>query len=133
MKGQSVSWLGGCKGRGRTLAGIYVINNPDECSGEALIWVTLRPWLTISRIATTLSMIVISEFTEEYFVANLSVSVWVIIICIPLFILISFFISLGDRSFGSPKKLKEIETMNNATTPHNNNSQAQLRPIKERK
>jgi hypothetical protein len=104
-------------------AGIAAVNVPDERSEEEIIWLTIRGWLVISRIATIILMILISEFTEEYYIANLSVSVWAIIISIPLFILLSFFITLGDRHYGtnSSKRKGEIKNI------------AQKRPIVRRK
>ncbi|MBT3772755.1 MAG: hypothetical protein HOE92_05930 [Euryarchaeota archaeon] len=106
-------------------AGIAAVNAPDERSEEEIIWLTIRGWLVISRIATIILMILISEFTEEYYIANLSVSVWVIIISIPLFILLSFFITLGDRHYGTNSSKREGKgEINNI---------AQKRPIIRRK
>ena len=44
------------------------------------------------------SIIVIAEMFEEVFIANLGLAVWSLIVGIPLFVLISSLIILGNKS-----------------------------------
>ncbi len=57
-------------------------------------------------------MVVLAEFTEEYVLGGISVSAWCIIVGIPLLIIISVFILLGDRT------KKNFELSRNETLLH---------------
>ena len=56
------------------------------------------------------SIIVIAEMLEEIFIANLSLAVWSLIVGIPLFVLISSLIILGNKnSLMRPKNHKRLQ------------------------
>ena len=96
---------------------INEMQKPDERSDVEQIWEIVRGWLVISRVLVLILMVVLAEFTEEYILGGLSVSAWCIIIGIPLLIIISVFILLGDRT----KKKIEVDR-----------NEALLHPILER-
>ena len=77
---------------------IIAMQRPDGRSDVEQIWEIIRSWLVISRIIVLILMVLLAEFTEEYFLLGVSVSAWCILIGIPLFITISAFIMIGDRS-----------------------------------
>ena len=109
--------VGFCMVRDRFQRKIDEMQKPDERSDVEQIWEIVRGWLVISRVLVLILMVVLAEFTEEYILAGISVSAWCIIIGIPLLIIISVFILLGDRT------KKNIEV---------NRNEALLHPIMER-
>lgn len=115
--------------RERLQAGIEAMKAPDERSEQELIWEVIRSWLVIGRVLVLLLMIFLAEFTEEYFFAGMSVSVWVIIIGIPSIIILSIIIIWGDKSFEYAKKKRDERMEYEATTE----GRAYLKPIHERK
>ena len=96
---------------------INEMQKPDERSDVEQIWEIVRGWLVISRVLVLILMVVLAEFTEEYILGGISLSAWCIIVGIPLLIIISVFILLGDRT------KKNIEV---------NRNEALLHPILER-
>ena len=80
---------------------------PDNRSDVEQIWEIVRSWLVISRVVALVLMVVLAEFTEEYFLMGISVSAWCIAIGIPVLITISIFIILGDRSQISSEDMKK--------------------------
>lgn len=90
-------------------ARIDAMQVPDERSDVEQIWEIVRSWLVISRVVALVLMIILSEFTEEYFLMGISVSAWCIAVGIPVIIAISVFIILGDRS---QKSAQEVEPSN---------------------
>ena len=89
---------GGCMARESFQEKIIAMQRPDERSDVEQIWEIIRSWLVISRIIVLVLMVLLAEFTEEYFLLGVSVSAWCILIGIPLFITISAFIIIGDSS-----------------------------------
>jgi hypothetical protein len=75
------------------------LEKPDEISDSQEIWATIKTILVISRVLLFVAIIVISEIMEQYFFRQLSLSIWSLIIGIPLFILISVAIIRGDKMF----------------------------------
>ena len=75
------------------------LEKPDEISDSQEIWATIKTILVISRVLLFVAIIVISEIMEQYFFRQLSLSIWSLIIGIPLFILISVAIISGDKMF----------------------------------
>ena len=92
---------------------------PDDRSDVEQIWEIVRSWLVISRVVTLVLMVLLSEFTEEYFLMGVSVSAWCIAIGIPVLIIISISIIIGDRS---QRYSEEVEP-----------SSVMIRPIMERR
>ena len=90
--------VGFCMVRDRFQRKIDEMQKPDERSDVEQIWEIVRGWLVISRILVLILMVVLAEFTEEYILGGISVSAWCIIVGIPLLIIISVFILLGDRT-----------------------------------
>ena len=75
------------------------LEKPDEISDSQEIWATIKTILVIIRVLLFVAIIVISEIMEQYFFRELSLSIWSLIIGIPLFILISVAIINGDKMF----------------------------------
>ena len=75
------------------------LEKPDEISDSQEIWATIKTILVISRVLLFVAIIVISEIMEQYFFRQLSLSIWSLIIGIPLFILVSVAIISGDKRF----------------------------------
>ena len=78
------------------------LEKPDEISDSQEIWATIKTILVISRVLLFVAIIVISEIMEQYFFRQLSLSIWSLIIGIPLFILIYVAIIKGDKIFDTP-------------------------------
>ena len=97
---------------------LSALDKPDEANDTEQIWMIIRTFLGIVRVLIFVSIIVIAEMLEEIFIANLSLAVWSLIVGIPLFVLISSLIILGNKKF-----LKE---------PKNSQKTAVLRPIMKR-
>ena len=70
---------------------------PDSKSDDQEIWHTIRTWLVLLRIAIVIMTIFIAELFEDYFILNLSVSVWAVLVGIPAFIVFSVLIIQGDK------------------------------------
>ena len=75
------------------------LEKPDEISDSQEIWATIKTILVISRVLLFVAIIVISEVMEQYFFRQLSLSIWSLIIGIPLFIVLSIVIINGDKMF----------------------------------
>ena len=75
------------------------LEKPDEISDSQEIWATIKSVMVVTRILLFVAIIVISEIMEQYFFKGLSLSIWSLIIGIPLFILLSVAIISGDRTF----------------------------------
>ena len=94
------------------------LDKPDDITDEDEIWSLIRFSLVTFRVLLFIAIIVISEIMESYFIYNLSMAIWSLVIGIPLFILTSMGIILGDRF---------MQQENNASA-----ASAVLRPIQER-
>ena len=97
---------------------LAALDKPDEANDTEQIWMIIRTFLGIIRVLIFISIIVIAEMLEEIFIANLSLAVWSLIVGIPLFVLVSSMIILGNKKFLNDSK-KSPKT-------------AVLRPIMER-
>ena len=78
---------------------LSALDKPDEANDTEQIWMIIRTFLGIVRVLIFVSIIVIAEMLEEIFIANLSLAVWSLIVGIPLFVLISSLIILGNKKF----------------------------------
>ena len=54
-----------------------------EISDEEEIWLTIRSILTVTRVAVLLGTIIVSEFFEQYYILDLTVAIWSLIVGIP--------------------------------------------------
>ncbi len=93
------------------------LDTPDHATDEE-IWSLIRLSLVILRIVLFVVIILTSELMESYYISNLSMALWALVLGIPLFILISWGIVLGDRIIK-----KQADTSEET---------AVLRPIRER-
>ena len=94
------------------------LDKPDDVTDEDEIWSLIRFSLVNLRVLLFIAIIAISEIMESYFIYNLSMAIWSLVIGIPLFVLISMGIILGDRF------MQQEKTSASAS--------AVLRPIQER-
>ena len=76
---------------------LHSMSQPVEHSAEEEIWEIVRSWLIISRIITFIAMIALAEFLDDIVMGGLSVSLWSLIIGIPIFLILSVAIIWGDR------------------------------------
>ena len=89
-----------------------------EISDEEEIWLTVRSVLTVTRVAVLFTTIIVSEFFEDYYILDLTVAIWSLIVGIPLFFFISVLILWGNKAFIPTSPQQEMTTI--------------LRPIMER-
>lgn len=94
------------------------LDQPSEITDEEEIWALIRLTLVLLRIVLFVAIIVVSELMESYTVYNLSMALWSIIIGVPLFVLLSMAILLGDKVIKNQQE-SSVET-------------TVLRPIRER-
>ncbi|MDP6870037.1 MAG: hypothetical protein QGI21_04625 [Candidatus Poseidoniaceae archaeon] len=96
---------------------------PDGNTEDREIWETMRTWLVLIRIAIVVLTIFTAELFEEHTLKNFSISIWAVIIGIPLFILISMVIVQGDKRFAPDFEERRKKSMA---------SMAVKRPIRKR-
>ena len=82
------------------------MDRPDEVQETEQIWRTVRSFLGLMRVVIFILIIAIAELMEEFFIGKLSLAIWSLIIGIPLFILLSVLIIMGNGYFldGEQKK-----------------------------
>ena len=90
----------------------------QEKSDEEEIWLTIRSVLTFTRVVVLFGTIVVSELFEEYYILDLTVAIWSLIVGIPLFFVISILILWGNKAFIPVSPQEQVSTI--------------LRPILER-
>ena len=78
---------------------LAALDKPDEANDTEQIWMIVRTFLGIIRVFIFISIIIIAEMLEEIFIGNLSLAVWSLIVGIPMFILLSSLIILGNKRF----------------------------------
>ena len=86
---------------------LSALDKPDEANDTEQIWMIIRTFLGIVRVLIFVSIILIAEMLEEIFIGNLSLAVWSLIVGIPLFILLSTIIILGNKKFLAEKSNTE--------------------------
>ncbi len=99
------------------------METPDGRTEDREIWETMRTWLVLFRIAIVVLTIIVAELFEEHSLYNLSISVWAVIVGIPLFVLLSMIIVQGDKRFAPDFEEKRIEKLQDT---------AVKRPIRKR-
>lgn len=90
----------------------------QEKSDEEEIWLTIRSVLTFTRVIVLFGTIIVSELFEEYYILDLTVAIWSLIVGIPLFFFISILILWGNKAFIPVSTQEQMSTI--------------LRPILER-
>ena len=78
---------------------ITAMDKPDDVQETEQIWRTVRAFLGLMRVVIFILIIAIAELMEEFFIGKLSLAIWSLIICIPLFILLSVLIIMGNGYF----------------------------------
>lgn len=96
---------------GRLHNRLVELDTPDHATDEEEIWSLIRLSLVILRIILFVTIILISELMESYYISNLSMAVWALVLGIPLFILISWGIVLGDRIIKKENDEREETTV----------------------
>lgn len=91
---------------------------PDGTSDDREIWETMRGWLVILRVVIVVATILIAELFEEYFILDLSISVWAVIVGVPAFILFSMLIIQGDKKLAPEFEAKRQERMGESVLKH---------------
>ena len=66
------------------------LDTPDHATDEEEIWSLIRLSLVILRIVLFVVIILTSELMESCYISNLSMSLWSLVLDLPLFILISW-------------------------------------------
>ena len=85
---------------------ITAMDRPDEVQETEQIWRTVRSFLGLMRVVIFILIIAIAELMEEFFIGKLSLAIWSLIIGIPLFILLSILIIMGNGYFLDEKEKK---------------------------
>ena len=75
------------------------MDKPDEVQETEQIWLAIRSFLGLMRVVIFILIIAIAELMEEYFIGNLSLAIWSLIVGIPLFVLLSALIIMGNGYF----------------------------------
>mgnify|MGYP001197860178 FL=1 len=83
---------------------LSALDKPDEVNDTHQIWMIVRTFLGILRVLIFVLIIIIAEMLEEIIISGLSLAVWSLIFGIPLFMLISTMIILGNKQFLSKKQ-----------------------------
>jgi len=82
------------------------MDKPDEVQETEQIWRTVRSFLGLMRVIIFILIIAIAELMEEFFIGKLSLAIWSLIVGIPLFILLSVLIIMGNGYFLEEEKKK---------------------------
>jgi hypothetical protein len=85
---------------------ITAMDKPDDVQETEQIWRTVRSFLGLMRVVIFILIIAISELMEEFFIGKLSLAIWSLIVGIPLFILLSVLIIMGNGYFLDGKEKK---------------------------
>jgi len=85
---------------------ITAMDKPDEVQETEQIWRTVRSFLGLMRVIIFILIIAIAELMEEFFIGELSLAIWSLIVGIPLFILLSVLIIMGNGYFLNEKEKK---------------------------
>ena len=68
------------------------------------MWGSIRPLLVLGRIVMVSLIIIVGEVFDDVRMAGLTIGVWALVLGIPLFLLISTFITYVDRLVGLEEK-----------------------------
>jgi len=84
---------------------------PDSQTDDEEIWSIMRTWFVLIRWIVFFATILTAELFSEYFVLNVSMSVWAVTIGIPSFIIISVLIIQGDKRLAPELEAKRLATI----------------------
>jgi uncharacterized membrane protein len=107
-----------------------VTATPPGKSEEEEIWGVIRTWLGIIRIVVFFAIILITEMFAEYLFKGWSVGIWVLIIGIPLFLVISVVLIAGDKKLAPDADQKRIAETRDLQERFE--QKAVMRPIRKR-
>ncbi|MDA1167459.1 MAG: hypothetical protein O2866_01075 [archaeon] len=75
------------------------LDQPTHGDDLVDIWKGFRALLSIVRVVVIFAIIIVSELFNEIIISSLSLSIWSIIVGLPLFLVISIVILLGDSLY----------------------------------
>ena len=93
----------GCKGQHALMARpsltdrLSALDQPAHTTEADAIWTSVRPLLVLGRVVMVAFIIMIGEIFDDIRMAGLSIGVLALIAGIPMFLLVSMFITYGDR------------------------------------
>ena len=79
---------------------LSAMDQPDHATEAGAMWGSVRPLLVLGRILMVGMLIILGEIFDDVRVAGLTIGVWALVLGIPLFLLISSFITYVDRLVG---------------------------------
>lgn len=79
---------------------LSAMDQPDHATEAGAMWGSVRPLLVLGRILMVGMLIIVGEIFNDVRVAGLTIGVWALVLGIPLFLLISSFITYVDRLVG---------------------------------
>ena len=79
---------------------LSAMDQPDHATEAGAMWGSVRPLLVLGRILMVGMLIIVGEIFDEVRVVGLTIGVWALVLGIPLFLLISSFITYVDRLVG---------------------------------
>lgn len=79
---------------------LSAMDQPDHATEAGAMWGSVRPLLVLGRILMVGMLIIVGEIFDDVRVAGLTIGVWALVLGIPLFLLISSFITYVDRLVG---------------------------------
>ena len=79
---------------------LSAMDKPDHATEAGALWGSVRPLLVLGRILMVGMLIIVGEIFDDVRVAGLTIGVWALVLGIPLFLLISSFITYVDRLVG---------------------------------
>ena len=79
------------------------LDQPTHGDDMVDIWKTVRGILVVSRVFLIFSIIIVAELFNDIFISSLSLSIWFIIVGLPLFLLMSICIMVGDAYYSEDK------------------------------
>ena len=84
---------------------------PDSQTDDEEIWSIMRTWFVLIRWIVFFATILTAELFGEYFLLNLSMSLWAVGLGIPSFIIISLLIIQGDKRLAPELEAKRLATI----------------------
>ena len=79
---------------------LSAMDQPDHATEAGAMWGSVRPLLVLGRILMVGMLIIVGEIFDDVRVAGVTIGVWALVLGIPLFLLISSFITYVDRLVG---------------------------------
>ena len=83
---------------------LSAMDQPDHATEAGAMWGSVRPLLVLGRILMVGMLIIVGEVFDDVRVVGLTIGVWALVLGIPLFLLISSFITYVDRLVGLEAK-----------------------------